>query len=206
MSKTQFLLWVLLNKSLRGSLMLFMRVHSQPLTAVPCAEVTLSRILFNSHWRFIYPSGYSVAYWCNCWRVGSSSSVEFLCKAIKKLWLRWFLKVSSTEKNSLKNWIKLASLVQTFLQGHRKFLYDGAGRGELSKNVDHHGWTSTKNLKKHWPKRRKASPKKRNSDQNINDSKSHICNSFFENIIPGVQLQSTRSTGHHQSLFLFQNL
>ena len=28
---------------------------------------------------------------------------------------------------------------------------------------------------------------KRNLDQNINDSKSHIWNSFFENIISGIQ-------------------
>ena len=188
MSKTQFLLWVLLNKSLRGSLMLFMRVHSQPLTAVLCAEVTLSSVLFNSHWRSIYPSGYNLAYSWYCWRVGSSSSVEFLCKAIKKLWLRWFLKVSSAEKNSLKNWIKLASLVQTFYRAIGSFYMMREWGGELSKNVDHHGWTSMKNLKKHWPKRRKAYPKKRNLDQNINDSKSPICNPFFENIIPGVQL------------------
>ena len=30
--------------------------------------------------------------------------------------------------------------------------------------------------------------KKWNLDQNINNSKSHTCNSFFENIISGVQL------------------
>ena len=41
--------------------------------------------------------------------------------------------------------------------------------------------------KKHLLKRPKAVPKKtRNLDQNINDSKSHICNSFFENIISRV--------------------
>ena len=32
------------------------------------------------------------------------------------------------------------------------------------------------------------SPQKRNSDQNINDSKCHISNSFFENIISSIQL------------------
>ena len=31
------------------------------------------------------------------------------------------------------------------------------------------------------------SPKNRNLDQNVNDSKSHIFNSFFENIFSGVQ-------------------
>ena len=32
------------------------------------------------------------------------------------------------------------------------------------------------------------SPIKQSLDPNINDSKSHICNSFFENIISGIQL------------------
>ena len=55
-------------------------------------------------------------------------------------------------------------------------------------------------LKKH----PKEVPRKRNLDQNIkniNDSKSRICNYFFENIILGVQLNSTRFSGHHQSFF-----
>ena len=43
-------------------------------------------------------------------------------------------------------------------------------------------------IKKHWLKRPKAVPKKRNLDQNINYSKSHIWNYFFENIISGIQL------------------
>ena len=34
----------------------------------------------------------------------------------------------------------------------------------------------------------KQSPKKWNLDQNINDSKSHIWNSFFENIISSIQI------------------
>ena len=34
----------------------------------------------------------------------------------------------------------------------------------------------------------KQSPKKRNLDQNINDSKSYISNSFFENNFSGIQL------------------
>ena len=44
-------------------------------------------------------------------------------------------------------------------------------------------------IKKHtqWLKRPKLVPPK-NFDQNVNDSKSHICNSFFENIISGIQL------------------
>ena len=48
------------------------------------------------------------------------------------------------------------------------------------------------------------SPKKESLDQNINTSKSYICNSFFENVISVIQLWSTRSSGHHQSFFLFQ--
>ena len=43
-------------------------------------------------------------------------------------------------------------------------------------------------LKKHWLKRPEAVPKKRNLYQNRNDSKSHICDSFFENIISDMQL------------------
>ena len=58
--------------------------------------------------------------------------------------------------------------------------------------VDH----QQKKIKK---KTLKQSPKKQNLDQNISDSKSHICNSFFENIF------STQSSGNHQ-IFLFQNL
>ena len=42
--------------------------------------------------------------------------------------------------------------------------------------------------KKDWLKRPKAAPLKRNLDQNINDSKSHICNYIFENIFKGKQL------------------
>ena len=42
--------------------------------------------------------------------------------------------------------------------------------------------------KKHWLKRPKAVPKKRNLDQNINNSKSHIWNSFYEIIVSGMQL------------------
>ena len=37
------------------------------------------------------------------------------------------------------------------------------------------------------------SPKKRNLDQIINDSKSHLWNSFFENIISDIQLFYIRS-------------
>ena len=43
-----------------------------------------------------------------------------------------------------------------------------------------------KKKKKHWLKRPKAVPEKRNIDQNINDSESHIWNSFLDNIISGI--------------------
>ena len=52
--------------------------------------------------------------------------------------------------------------------------------GGLSKNVDNQGWPMTKNTLK-------LPPKNGNLDQNIYDSKSHIWNSFFENIISGIQ-------------------
>ena len=54
--------------------------------------------------------------------------------------------------------------------------------------------------KKHW-RRPKAVPKKRHLDQNRNDSKSHIRNSFLEYIVWGRQFLSTRSSEHHQSFF-----
>ena len=44
--------------------------------------------------------------------------------------------------------------------------------------------------KKDWLKRPKAVPIKWNVNQNINDSKSRICNSFFENIISGIKFNS----------------
>ena len=47
-----------------------------------------------------------------------------------------------------------------------------SGRG-LSKNVGQHGY------KRHWLKHANAVTNQRNLDQNINDSKSHIWNSFF---------------------------
>ena len=62
--------------------------------------------------------------------------------------------------------------------------------GGLSKNVYHHDWVTTKkknNNNTGW-NALKMSPKKRTLDQNINYSKSHIWNSFFENIILGIQI------------------
>ena len=78
-----------------------------------------------------------------------------------------------------------------FYQGRSKLFYGGGGWWEgvgVSRNVGYHGCPTTKNEKqKHWLKRRKAAPQKQNFDQNINDLKSHIRNSFFENIISGIQ-------------------
>ena len=73
-----------------------------------------------------------------------------------------------------------------------------------SKNVGHHGWPTTKNKKKHWLKPPRAVPQKTKFGPNINDSKSHICNSYFENITSGIRLWSAPSSRHHQKFFLFQ--
>ena len=43
-------------------------------------------------------------------------------------------------------------------------------------------------FKKYWLNCPKAVPKKLNLDKNINNSKSNIWNSFFENIISGIQI------------------
>ena len=50
----------------------------------------------------------------------------------------------------------------------------------LSKNVDHNGWPTTKNVLK-------QSPKKQHLNQNINDSKISDLEFFLENIILGIQ-------------------
>ena len=76
--------------------------------------------------------------------------------------------------------------------------------GVLRKNVVHHGWSTMKNKKKHWLKRLKAFPKKRSLDQNINTSKSHICNSFFENDISNTTLVHTFQWTSSE-FFLFQS-
>ena len=50
----------------------------------------------------------------------------------------------------------------------------------------------------------KVVPQKTNLDQNTNDSKSHIWNSFIDNIISDTTTflySSTCSSGHHQSIF-----
>ena len=58
--------------------------------------------------------------------------------------------------------------------------------------------------RKQWLKHPKVVPQKTNLDQNINDSKSHIWNSFIENIISDTTTflcSSTCSSGHHHSIF-----
>ena len=60
--------------------------------------------------------------------------------------------------------------------------------GGLSKNVGHHGCPTTKKKqKKTLANALKEPPKKEILEQKLNDSKPHICNSFFENIISGMQ-------------------
>ena len=94
-------------------------------------------------------------------------------------------------------------------QGRRKLFYGGGGGGG--------GWVKIsatmvggrrKIKKKHWLKRPRGVPKKRNLNQNINYSESHIWNSFFENSISGtykvfifVQKFKFLSSGHHQRFF-----
>ena len=64
---------------------------------------------------------------------------------------------------------------------------EGGGGGlNMNKNVAHHGWRQ-KIKKKKLAKTPQSCPHKRNLDKNINDSKYHIWNSFFENIISGIQ-------------------
>ena len=70
----------------------------------------------------------------------------------------------------LESWAKLF----TFL---REFFYSGG----LYKNIGHHSWPTTRNLKKKKTKKKntdknalKQSSKKWNLDQNMNDPKSHI--------------------------------
>ena len=63
------------------------------------------------------------------------------------------------------------------------------GRWGLSNNAGHHGWPTTKKLKKnHWLERPKTVPLKDEISAKINNSKFYIWNSFFENIFLGIQL------------------
>ena len=77
--------------------------------------------------------------------------------------------VSKGAMNSFKEMFPLA----------RMFPLAVMHRGGLSLNVGHHGWPTTKNEKKKKKKKKLA--------KTINDSKPHIWNYFFENIISGIQ-------------------
>ena len=69
----------------------------------------------------------------------------------------------------------------------------------LSENVGRRRKIKKKNL----AKTPQSSPKKRNLDQNINDSKSHIWNSFFENIISAYSVFIFVHTFQWTSSFFF---
>ena len=73
------------------------------------------------------------------------------------------------------------------MQGHRKLLWWGEGGWVkmLAIMVDWQQKIKKKNTGKNVLKQ---SHKKWNLDQNINYSKSHVCNSFLKNIILGIQL------------------
>ena len=83
-------------------------------------------------------------------------------------------------------------------QGYRKLL-TVMGVGGLTKNVSHHNWLSKIFC---W-----NSLLKENLEQTINDSKFHICHSFFfENFISVSSIQlflylSTRFSGHFPRFF-----
>ena len=82
------------------------------------------------------------------------------------------------------------------------FLWSGE---KLSKNFDHHGWLTTKNLRKHWLKTPlKQSPEKRNLVQNINNSKISYFEFFFWTFNFGntkFLYLSRRSNGYHKIFF-----
>ena len=102
------------------------------------------------------------------------------------------------------NFSEVASRLSDFIlfqkhQGRRKLFYGGGGG--LIKNVGHHGWPMAKINKNTlpWKQSLKQSPEKRDLDQNINDSKFHICNSFF-------RIYYFHTFQWTSSVFLFQNL
>ena len=115
---------------------------------------------------------------------------EFSLKNWKRLWKHAFYIIKFLQ---MVYWVftNRTKLQNTFLnnynrtQGRRKLFYGGKPSG----TVCHHGWPTSKNWREIFAKTPKRSPqKKRNLDQNINDSKSQIWNSFFHNIISGIQL------------------
>ena len=75
--------------------------------------------------------------------------------------------------------------------------------------MNHHGRRrKTEKKSKQWLKHPKAVPQKRKFGPKYSDSKSHIWNYFFENILfehTTFLYSSTRSSGHHQSFFLISD-
>ena len=79
------------------------------------------------------------------------------------------------------------------MQDCRKVFMVGEAGGGVSKNVDRHDWPTTKNTLK-------QSPKKRNLDQNINDSKiSYLQFVFWKYNFGHTKFLylSRRSSGYH---------
>ena len=75
------------------------------------------------------------------------------------------------------------------MQDRRNLFY-----GERAESKCQPPWMADdEKLKKTLAKTPSSSPQKRNLDQNINDSRCHIWNSFDENIILGIQLFYIRS-------------
>ena len=71
-------------------------------------------------------------------------------------------------------------------------------------NVGHHSLLTKNNKRKTLDKTPESSPLKRNLDEDINDSKSHIWNSFFENIISSIQSFYIRPQVPVELFFNFQ--
>ena len=72
-------------------------------------------------------------------------------------------------------------------QGRRKLFYGGGEGGWVRMSATMAGWRRKFFLKKTLAKTPKNCSQKRNLDQNINDSKYRFWDSFFENIISGIQ-------------------
>ena len=110
------------------------------------------------------------------------------------------------QKNFLcSSWVEWRNILdRTPNQGRRKLLY-GAGAEQKCRPA----WLAhVKNFKKHWLKHSKTVPKKRNLDQNINDSKTSYLEFFSGKYYFGhakVLYLFRRSIRYHQSFFLFSD-
>ena len=113
---------------------------------------------------------------CVKFSIFDSVSVSIPCQALRE---SVYVTLEKTKPKNLPKNDMLELIKHPMWQGRRKLFYGGGGGGGgmLSRNVGHHGWNVLR-----------QSPQKRNLDQNINDSKSHLWNSFFENIISDIQL------------------